>query len=359
VAPPLEHGVIVRCAAFASDGTRVVTAADDGIARIWETSTGRLLSKLVGHSGPITRAEFSPDGRRVATASDDGSARIWDAGTGVLLVEPLRHAGKVTQAAFGLDGLRLVTASLDETARVWDVASGQPLSDPLPVGPEVFGAGFCLDGLRVFATAEHSTAIWSVPVVSGAAPTWLPGLAETMVGMRINEAGVMEPFPPEDRLAACRRLRSDEANDSLTRWMKWQLSDPLDRTLSPDSPIRTTDYVCRLVEENTLDSLDKAVSLSPTNALAYARLALAVLNAAPASRPGDHEAAFLSRYAQSLAPKDTNIQQLCRQVLARMTNAAQVHSGFPHERAWANRSVFEREKEKASSRPDPRWRNGN
>src|SRR5229473_3216258 len=37
---------------------------------------------LIGHTGRVTRATFSLDGSRIVTASDDGTARVWDAATG-------------------------------------------------------------------------------------------------------------------------------------------------------------------------------------------------------------------------------------------------------------------------------------
>jgi hypothetical protein len=42
----------------------------------------RELAVLRGHEGPVTSVAFAPDGTRVVTASDDGTARLWEAASG-------------------------------------------------------------------------------------------------------------------------------------------------------------------------------------------------------------------------------------------------------------------------------------
>ena len=88
----------------------------------------RLLEVLAGHTGSVVSAAFSPDGTRVVTASDDGTARIWDAASGEELTLLRGHSGWVVSAAFSPDGTRVVTASYDGTARIWDAASGKELA---------------------------------------------------------------------------------------------------------------------------------------------------------------------------------------------------------------------------------------
>ena len=77
-------GVLASCtvqlvwiAAFSPDGTRVVTASEDGTARIWRIDGGAEPLVLKGHSRSVNTAKFSSDGTRVVTASLDGTARIW------------------------------------------------------------------------------------------------------------------------------------------------------------------------------------------------------------------------------------------------------------------------------------------
>ena len=61
-------------------------------------------------------ADFSPDSWRVVTASEDGTARLWNALTGEPLGAPMKHEAEVLSAQFSGDGQRIVTASVDGSA---------------------------------------------------------------------------------------------------------------------------------------------------------------------------------------------------------------------------------------------------
>jgi len=61
---------------FAPSGQSVLTWAADEAVRLFDLA-GRELVVLRGHERPITDASFSPSGDRVVTASQDGTARVW------------------------------------------------------------------------------------------------------------------------------------------------------------------------------------------------------------------------------------------------------------------------------------------
>src|SRR6185503_5829621 len=96
-------------------------------------------------------AEFSPDERYVVTASTgpERSARVYDASTGQLVTPPLRHAGIVRQALFSPDSHRLLTASDDGTARLWEVTTGKEICHTMKHAKPVRHAVFNRDGTRV------------------------------------------------------------------------------------------------------------------------------------------------------------------------------------------------------------------
>jgi WD40 repeat protein len=169
VCPPMQHGKPVRHAAFNPEGSRVVTACDDGAARIWDSATGRLAMPPLAHSNAVLRAEFSPDGRLIVTASLDNTARLWNAVTGEPTSPPWIHPRPVYVAAFSPDGRRVVTVcrsrlaiDLERTrsfAQVWDVATGQRLGSPLSHDHLVYHADFSPDGQRVVTAGFDGTAI--------------------------------------------------------------------------------------------------------------------------------------------------------------------------------------------------------
>lgn len=166
----------LRWAVFSPAGNRILTASDDGTARIWDASNGRLLHTMSEPTGEVLNsAWFSPDGRLVVTASNDGTARIWSAATGGLLhvlSEPGRSA--VYNAAFSHNGRFIVTCSGTD-ARIWNTKTGQQLTEFQygtisdcefsPDGSEVVTAGD--DGqARIFST-ELATGLAQLQRIAG------------------------------------------------------------------------------------------------------------------------------------------------------------------------------------------------
>jgi WD40 repeat protein len=155
------HDAKLNSAAFSPDGETIVTASDDGTARLWEVESGRS-RVLEGHTANVASAAFSPDGTRAVTAGgNDRSARIWDVATGEELRLLRGHSNLVNGAAFGPGGERVVTASSDNTARIWDAASGRTLVVLKGHTGLLFAARFSPDGRTVVTASEDGTArVW-------------------------------------------------------------------------------------------------------------------------------------------------------------------------------------------------------
>ena len=112
------HGSDVYAGAWSPDGKRVVTASDDGTARVWSADGKGDPVVLRGHEGAVLRALFSPDGKRVATSSADGTVRLWSAeGQGAPIV--LGATAPVIALAFLDGGQQLLTVAADNGIHTW------------------------------------------------------------------------------------------------------------------------------------------------------------------------------------------------------------------------------------------------
>ena len=201
--PIKAHQDAIRSVAFDLKGERVVTASDDNTSAVWDMRTGRLRTRLTGHTdravwaqfsadgtqvtsgsrdgsiliwsastpkpsalrhnGAVVSARYSPDGTRILAWYEDGSAVVWDARTGQELAIQFRHQDRIVAGGFSADGLRILTASLDQTARVWSAVDGSSLEEPVQTDTRLQTAALSPDGQHLVTGEEDGTAaLWDV-----------------------------------------------------------------------------------------------------------------------------------------------------------------------------------------------------
>jgi WD40 repeat protein len=160
----LKGGDMVGPVAISPDSERIVTcysASKLGTAQVWESSTGRKLFTLEGHSGTFTSVAFSPDGQRIAAGSADKKARVWNAFSGLELLALTGHEGAINSVAFSPDGLRIISGSDDKTAIIWDAATGKALLNLKGHEDGVLSVAFSTDGKRIITGCkDHTVKVW-------------------------------------------------------------------------------------------------------------------------------------------------------------------------------------------------------
>jgi WD40 repeat protein len=113
----LRHQNRVHQAIVSPTGKYLLTVSQEQGARIWDSTTGSLVSYKT-HRNTVLTATFSPDGAYVATASSDGTVGIWETTTERQLAS-LDHQGSVYACKFSPDGKYLATASDNHLVCVW------------------------------------------------------------------------------------------------------------------------------------------------------------------------------------------------------------------------------------------------
>ncbi len=92
------HDDWVSDASVSDNGEFLVSASDDGTARVWSSRTAVPVAVLRGHRNEVTQARFGP-GNRLVTASRDHSVRLW-----ALQAPRLLASGTAWQLSAALDG---------------------------------------------------------------------------------------------------------------------------------------------------------------------------------------------------------------------------------------------------------------
>jgi WD40 repeat protein len=117
------HQGTVLSMQFSRDGSKVVTASEDGKVRIYSTSGWNLEHTLSGHDGAVRWAEFSPNGQWVVSCGDDKTVRVWSAETGELLRTLRESQAPVLTAAFSPNS-QYIAATTAKKVLVWHLSPG-------------------------------------------------------------------------------------------------------------------------------------------------------------------------------------------------------------------------------------------
>jgi WD40 repeat protein len=166
-------GIAVTSVAYTPDGRQVLSGSEDGVIRLWDVETGKLVRSYRGHReglGGIRCLALAPDGKTFASGNgtfEDCTVRVWDLASGKELTCLRGHREAVTAVAFSPDGRRLLSGDLVGTVRLWDVTAGKELARyrvyrcyPMTI----HSLAFTSDGRRALCGgADKTVRVWNLP----------------------------------------------------------------------------------------------------------------------------------------------------------------------------------------------------
>jgi WD40 repeat protein len=161
---------------FSADGRLMTATSGDGIARVWETTAGKLLHQFRATPGRMERVALSPDGRLLALIGEkNDNILLWDVAHGQPTATDRGHEAGPLTVAFTSDGRSAVTVNhhpADEPAaathrwsvRRWSLPDGTAGATAWgEAGEELRWTVFSADGrLLAVVTAEGSLRLWDV-----------------------------------------------------------------------------------------------------------------------------------------------------------------------------------------------------
>lgn len=136
-----QHQADIMSVAWSPDSKLLAIGVGNDV-KLWEISTGRILSLPPGHTGIVTAVVWSPNGKLLASSSRDQMVCLWDPFLRKEMHTLQRHIKGVTGIAWSPDGKRLATVSHDELA-LWSVESGEQTA--------------ILDSQRILRTVIHQS----------------------------------------------------------------------------------------------------------------------------------------------------------------------------------------------------------
>jgi WD40 repeat protein len=105
---------------------RAVLGCDDGVIRVFSTSTGELVREIPAHASGIKKVCTSPTSGDILSAAYDQRIRIWDAQTLAPKIELARVVSTWERSLnWSPDGTSVLAGTFDGTVLVWDAATGR------------------------------------------------------------------------------------------------------------------------------------------------------------------------------------------------------------------------------------------
>lgn len=190
---------------FDDGGKRFVTAGSDGIARLFDVASRRLLARFAGNLASVMCVSFSSDGRYFAAGGYDRSMRVYDTETGQARWTRTGFEIPFQSVTYSPDGRHLFARDVEDHFGLLDAQTGKTVAGWEPRPGDV--AFFSADPPRVlWASAGKLSAydagtlalLWEhqFPAENGApARVWAGGLVRAnriLAGTRSGDALLLD-----------------------------------------------------------------------------------------------------------------------------------------------------------------------
>ncbi len=264
------------------DGRKLETACHSSqtkTVQVWNSFTGIPAdddgTSFNGDIKLVDGSAWSPNGQRVLRTLPDGSVQVFASGrNGAPVGEPMRQRTPIADARFVLQGKWIVTVSVDGFMQLWDATTAYPLSEPFLTKP--FSGHFSngsysvsADGLTIAVLVDKRTVeIRPIVAFGSPVPSWLPAVAEMIVGTRLGDRERVEEVPLDEYFGIKARIATLKDGSPWTRWAQWYFGDRATRPFSPNASMSVSEFVKRHFAGESVSSPNDALEPNLTGWIA-------------------------------------------------------------------------------------------
>jgi len=124
----MGHKGPVTCGGFSDDGKTICTASEDASLFVWNPKTGKHIHHIEGglfHQKSIHALAQHPNQPLVLTGDEDGICKLSNTTTGKIVSEFKGHTKSIESAGFASKLKVAATGSIDNSIKIWDLATSQ------------------------------------------------------------------------------------------------------------------------------------------------------------------------------------------------------------------------------------------
>lgn len=197
----IDTGTAQPKMAFSPDGKLLAAGGGGQQAKLWSTTSGKLIRCLDAPCAGGLTTVFSPDGKLLAVGNRNDVTRLFEVETGKLVHTLPRKMSQ--ELKFSPNGQVLAVAYVDGSVALWDVDSGNLLFATKTKAEEIYTLDWSPAG-DVLATAglRGNILLWNASNLSILkeldAPEWVIRVRFSPDGSRLYSAGG-KSFPAVDR----------------------------------------------------------------------------------------------------------------------------------------------------------------
>jgi WD40 repeat protein/serine/threonine protein kinase len=217
----------------APDSRRVAAGLDDGVARVYDLATGRVLARMPGHPGAVRCVRFDRSGEMLVTASTDARLRVWRASDGELL-RTLPTPADLLWLEIDRSNERLIALAADGGGAVIALADGSILAQLGAEPGRLACARASADGAWLLS-ASGATAN------DGEPPVRIAVLRSALDGRRVAELRGHAGEIVSCDFAADGSLAMTASRDGTARLWRVPSGEPLGPPLDAGAPIACAD----------------------------------------------------------------------------------------------------------------------